>query len=198
MGGVRKIKLNADTSGYAEITSSWWGGRVTTAFGGYPFASVFPSFMIYLLEQGFGEVVLWTLTMMLCLSAIFWLRDLMSLAWASPLIAGFIMAIKYHINLDWALFILMTIILLDSLSSSLTVARLSLRNYRSAGDATDLFDMTLIPPQIWGIIFVLISFLTFGYTVLLLVDLVPDYYSNVITTASEVFYFIEKFLRGTP
>jgi hypothetical protein len=58
--------------------------------------------------------------------------------------------------------------------------------------------MTLIPPQIWGIIFVLISFLTFGYTVLLLVDLVPDYYSNVITTTSEVFYFIEKFLRGTP
>ncbi|QYR19222.1 M50 family metallopeptidase [Paenibacillus sp. sptzw28] len=189
-GGVRKIKLNADTSGYAEVVSTWWGGRVITTFAGYPFASLFPSFMLYLLYRGYGEVVLWILTVMICLCALLWLRDLLSLAWAVPLIAGFILAMKFDVNLEWLLYILMTIILVDSVSSSIIIARLSFCNYRSAGDATHLFELTMIPPQFWGAVFVLISIATVGYTALVIAGLVPDYYSNVVGVVATVYRFI--------
>ncbi|MEV5027894.1 M50 family metallopeptidase [Paenibacillus sp. LPE1-1-1.1] len=189
-GGVRRIKLNADTSGYAEVMSTWWGGRVITAFSGYPFASIFPSFMLYLLFRGYGRIVLWILTVMLCLSVLLWLRDILSLIWSAPLIAGFILAIKYDVSLDWPLYILMTVILVDSMSSSIIIAHLSFSDYRNAGDATDLFELTLIPPQVWGILFFLISTTIIAYTPLIMVGVVPDYYSIVIESVNDLYEFV--------
>lgn len=193
-GGVRKVKLNADTSGYAIVSSTWWGGRIITTFAGYPAASLFPSFMIYLLHKGYTKPVIWILTVLLCLAVLLWLRDILSLAWGIPLICGFILAIKYNINLEWPLFILMTIILIDSVTSSIVVAKLSFLNPRAAGDATDLNDLTLIPAQVWGVIFLLISVVATGYTFLVLAGLAPDYYAGVVDVGITINQLAGKYL----
>jgi hypothetical protein len=197
LGGINRIKLNSDTSGYAITTSKWWVGRLVTAFAGYPFSTFFPSLMLYLLYKQQAAAVLWTLSIMLAVAILLWLRDLLSLAWALPITTIFILALRYSWNLDWLLFILMVIILVDSISSTFTIAKLSLRDHKNAGDATAMSELTFIPAQVWGIIFIGTSFTIAIYTLSALLGWVPDYYAVTIDFLTDSYKVIHQHLDNT-
>lgn len=110
---------------------------------------------------------------MFVVSIILWLRDLLSLAWSLPIIIIFILALRYSLNVDWLMYILMVIILIDSISSTFTVAKLSIRDHTNAGDASSLSKLTFIPSQIWGLIFIVCSLSITIYTFLVIIGFMP-------------------------
>lgn len=196
-GGVHRIKLNSDTSGYAITTSKWWIGRVITAFAGYPFSTLFSSFMLYLLYKHQAIAVLWTITIILVLSIILWLRDLLSLAWSLPITIIFILALRYSLNVDWLMYILMVIILIDSISSTFTVAKLSIRDHTNAGDASSLSKLTFIPSQVWGLIFIVCSLSITIYTFLAIIGFMPDFYGQFIDFLLRIYALVHNLLKDT-
>jgi hypothetical protein len=179
-GQVYRIKLNYDTSGHAITGSRWWVGRILTTFAGYPFSVLFPSVMLYLIYHHESNAVLLILIILLSMAILLWIRDILSLLWCASILAIFIMLLKYNVNIESAMIVVMTISFSAAVRSAHTIIMLSFNQSENSGDAYSLSQSTLIPPQIWGLLFFLIAVIVPMYTILLLLRVVPDYYGFAI------------------
>ncbi|MCZ8514228.1 M50 family metallopeptidase [Paenibacillus filicis] len=179
-GKVYKIKLNTDTSGFALTGTRGWIGRFFTVISGYPFSALFPCFMIYLILNNEYAACYWILAMMLAVTIILWLRDLFSLIWAGSVLLILSLLIKYDMDVKWLIFVVMSISLVNSIKSSCVVFTLSFKDYRNAGDASSLSQMTLIPSLVWGGLFLVSTIAIVGYSILIYAGMADDYYLKFI------------------
>ncbi|WP_307555716.1 M50 family metallopeptidase [Paenibacillus sp. V4I5] len=179
-GQVYRIKLNMDTSGFAQTGSKWWIGRFLTVISGYPFSALFPCFMIFLILNNEYVTAYWTLAMMLAITIVLWLRDLFSLIWAGSVLLILALLIKYGMDVKWLIFIVMSIAIVNSIKSAWNVFVLSIQDYRKAGDATALSQMTLVPVGIWGGLFFVSSITIVCYSVLIYMGVVDNLYLKLL------------------
>lgn len=179
-GQVYKIKLNMDTSGFAQTGSKWWIGRFLTVLSGYPFSTLFPCFMIFLILNDNYVTVYWTLAIMLAITIVLWLRDLFSLIWAGSVLLALTLLIKFDMDVKWLIFLVMSISLINSIKSAWVVFVLSIKDSRSAGDATALSQLTWIPALVWGGLFFVTSITIFCYSILTYMGAADNYYSKFI------------------
>lgn len=179
-GQVYKVKLNMDTSGFAQTGSKWWIGRFLTVISGYPFSTLFPCFMIFLILNDEYVTVYWTLAIMLAITIFLWLRDFFSLIWAGSVLLTLTLLIKYEMDVNWLIFLVMSISLINSIKSAWVVFVLSIKDYRNAGDATALSQLTWIPALVWGGLFFVSSITIVCYSILIYMGVVDNYYLKFI------------------
>lgn len=179
-GQVYRIKLNMDTSGFAQTGSKWWIGRFLTVISGYPFSALFPCFMIYLILKEEYVIVYWTLATILAITIVLWLRDLFSLVWAGSVLLLLTVLIKYDMDVKWLIFLVMNIALINSIKSAWVVFVLSIKDYRNAGDATALSQLTFVPVLVCGGLFFVSSITIVCYSILIYLGVTSDYYLKFI------------------
>lgn len=162
-GKVYKIKLFTNASGEAETGSTKWSAKVLTSLAGYPFASIVALFFIFLLSQGYKEIIVYFLIAFL-LGSLFFVRNVFGFVW-TVLFLGLTLIINSYGSTQFILGFLMFIVavlLVESVCSALYILYLSITNSKESGDCSNLSNFTKLPAFTYGIIFASQA-LIFGY-----------------------------------
>ena len=141
-GSVERIDLFADTSGACITGSKYWLGKFIVSLAGYPFASAAAWFGFYLLYQGKAEWNLYLLGGIACTNMVLWVRNKYGFFWLLVFICT-LGGIYYANNSTltfYSLFMINSVLLIESLWSALIILYISAENPHEAGDAKNLRD----------------------------------------------------------
>ena len=168
-GGVMNIKLSADTSGAAQTKSKYWIGKVLTSFAGYPVASLTAWLFFWLIQQQKVTYVLFVIISLLLINLILWVRNTFGMIWLISIGALTILVYLYGNTQFKHSFVTFcaSILLFQSIYSTLILLVLAFKNPSKAGDAKNLSTFTYIPALIWALLFFCFS-LYVSYRVLFL------------------------------
>lgn len=163
-GEVYEIHLFANTEGITRVGFSSWWGAVLTGVSGYLFASWTAFLLAALWSRNKTRTVLFLMLAFSLCNLVLWIRNAYGIIW----VACFILFLLFVLRLrrpGWrhsAAFILITIMVMDSVRSAFAVLLLSLMHPEQSGDAALLARFTTVPPAAWGTFFFLHSIL-FGW-----------------------------------
>lgn len=164
-GHIEKIELFHNTEGIAWSSNPFWLGRVLTGLAGYTFASGIAYLFLYMIDKELYNYVFIILFSVISFSLLFWVRNMYGLLW-SITILGLLWALvglENQMLTENILFLITSIILIESIVSSFVIFKLSFSQPFNAGDATLLWKSVIfIPAPIWGALF-LVQSLMFGY-----------------------------------
>ena len=154
-GRVQHIHLFSNTEGVtlAAISSQW--GQIVTGLSGYTFASLFACLLAWIWYKQRTNVALVLLLTLSVINLFFWMRNVYGIVWVLGFMI-FLLSLLLTKNTAWkngASFVLLVMMVIDSIRSSFTVALISLWSPERAGDAALLEQMTFAPAAIWGILF---------------------------------------------
>lgn len=152
---VYDIQLFASTEGITRVAfHSWWSG-VITGLAGYWFASVTVWLLAWMWSKNRDKGVLYFLILLSALNLLFWVRNPYGVAWVTLfLLLLFILSRLLSAPLRRSsTFVILLIILIDSIRSALTVFLIAVLRPHAAGDATLLAEWTTVPAPIWGALF---------------------------------------------
>ncbi|SDO40030.1 Peptidase M50B-like [Paenibacillus sp. yr247] len=154
-GKVHSMSLFSDTSGEARVSTRNWMSRILISYAGYSGSSLAAIGLYFALSKARYELILISFIVLLLVCLLFWIRNIYGLIWVISFICiiGFIVYKDFGILILHASFLLSAIVLAQSVSSSFIVLKLSIRDSKNAGDATNLANATYIPAQIWGWLF---------------------------------------------
>ena len=155
-GKAHKIQLFANTEGLAFSSHRFWIGRFITALAGYVFSSFMAAIFFFLIYKGRYDLVIYILLAILAISMIFWIRNWYGFFWILTFSAGFVWLLWKAEGpiIEYVVLFLVSILLVESITSAFGIMYLSFKVPAQAGDATSLAQLTyLIPTQIWGILF---------------------------------------------
>ncbi len=154
-GTVQRIELFKDTSGTTTTKSDNKFGAILVALAGYPFAASVAWLSFYLVARNASMGLLIGLSVLFLMMLLFWIRNAYGVLWVI-LFCGVNVAVIYH----WPQYVesvalfYATMILMESIASTLTLLVLSFRDSGKAGDATNLQKFTHIPAAVWSLLFV--------------------------------------------
>ncbi|MEH7480845.1 M50 family metallopeptidase [Neobacillus drentensis] len=155
-GNVERISLFMNSEGATYSHQSSWLGSFITSLGGYTFSS-FMAFVSFLLIGKKKQIVLIDILLgFIVLNLIFWVRNPYGLFWLCSFAVAFLfLLIKGSQNFrDNLLLLIASILLVDSVQSAYEILFISIFQPQSAGDASNLAQITgFIPAPIWGIFF---------------------------------------------
>lgn len=157
-GKVYKVEIFRDTSGVAVTGSRGRFSTILTTLAGYPFSSGVALLFIWLISIERFEIVVYTILVLLVISGMFWVRNLFGFMW---IVAFFLITViidGYEVTgsggvLEGYLLLVTAVLLVESVSSALVILRLSFKDSKEAGDATNLARATFIPAVVWGTLF---------------------------------------------
>jgi hypothetical protein len=154
-GQVNKIELFKDTSGTTTTRTDGRFSAVLTSLAGYPFAASVAWLSFYLIERGAAQGLVVGLTVLFFVMLLFWIRNPYGVLWVF-LFCGVNICLFYFGGEEYvpyaALFYAM-MILVESVTSSLVLLVLTVRDPQKAGDATNLAKITHVPAFVWGLLF---------------------------------------------
>lgn len=166
-GKAYKIELFANTEGVATTGSRFWLGKVLTSMAGYPFASFMAFVFYYFFVQAQFDVLFYGLAVVVVINLLLWVRNWYGIIWLISFI-GLLGGLYYLGNntyIQYALFFVGAIMLVESIASAFTILRLSFKTPNDAGDTTNLRKYTWLSARFWGILFFSQS-LYFGYLII--------------------------------
>ena len=127
-----------------------------TSLAGYPFAASVAWLSFYLIEQGAAQGLVVGLSVLFFIMLLFWIRNPYGVLWVF-LFCGVNVCLFYFGGEKYvpyaALFYAM-MILVESVTSSLVLLVLTVRDPQKAGDAANLAKFTHVPAFVWGLLFV--------------------------------------------
>ncbi|WP_138419527.1 M50 family metallopeptidase [Aquibacillus sediminis] len=162
-----QIKLFADTTGQAKIHSSSWISGVLVSYAGYTGSSLMALLLFYLLHEGYYTPIIVLFFILSITTVLFWIRNWFGFLWITSFIVILWLILKYQLVsvIQHLSYLLASIILVESIVSTLHIMLISFRHPQHAGDATSLQQTTKLPAVLWGsAFFVQSSYI--GYTVL--------------------------------
>ncbi len=152
---MNKIELFKDTSGTTTTQTDGRFAAALTSLAGYPFAVSVAWLSFYLIEQGAALGVIIGLSVLFFIMMLFWIRNLYGMLWVF-LFCGVNVCLFYFGGEEYApyaaLFYAM-MILVESVTSSLVLLVLTVRDPQKAGDAANLAKITHVPAFVWGLLF---------------------------------------------
>lgn len=155
-GKVQSIEIFGDTSGNTTTQSKGKFSMFLIAISGYLFSSSFAWFAFYLIERDLHRHFIMGLSILFLIMLIFWVRNRFGFFWIILfcILNGLII---YYLDIKWieviALFYA-TIILIESVVSTVVLLYLSIFKSKTAGDAHNLQKITHIPAFFWALGFV--------------------------------------------
>jgi hypothetical protein len=154
-GKVHSISLFSDTSGEAKVSTRNWLSRVIISYAGYTGSSLAAIGLYFALFKARYELILISFIVLLIVCLLFWIRNLYGFIWTISFacIIGFIVYENISLLILHVSFLLSAIVLAQSISSAFVVLKLSFRDSKNAGDATNLANTTFLPAQLWGLLF---------------------------------------------
>jgi len=165
-GEVLSINLFSDTSGNTITRSKNKTSQFLIAIAGYPFAAIMAYVFFYLIHLNKTNVILFIFAGIALVEVVFWIRNLYGIIW----ITAFVILLAYVYQNEAALYnfivcvFFSSILLVESIISSILLFFASIKNKSNAGDATNLNKITHVPEFIWALFFLLLnicfSFLT--------------------------------------
>lgn len=173
--GTDRIELFANTEGVAQTYTNkgilGWIPRILISIAGYPFASFIAFVFYYFLVKEQYDVLLYGLFVTIVLNLILWVRNSYGIIWLVTF--GGILGYLYYLgNGDYIAYFMLfigSILLVESVYSSLIILILSIKQPDDAGDSTSLRKSTMISSRFWGLLFFVQS-LYFGYEIIKLVN----------------------------
>lgn len=158
-GKVHKIELMSDTSGTTTTQCKTAFGRVLISLMGYPFASALGLLCCYLCKVGYQEGTVVGLTILFLIMLVFWIRNAYGLVWVLlfTLLNGWLVYDNNELYINLAALLYAVVIVIESVSSTVILLILTVRDSSAAGDATNLAKTTHIPAFIWAMIFLAFS-----------------------------------------
>jgi hypothetical protein len=154
-GKVHSMSLFSDTSGEARVSTRNWMSRILISYAGYTGSSLAAIGLYFALSKGKYEIILISFIVLLIVCLLFWIRNIYGFIWTISFVCliGFIVYENIGTLILQVSFLLSAIVLAQSVSSAFVVLKLSLRDSKNAGDATNLANSTFIPAQLWGLLF---------------------------------------------
>ncbi|MBM7692842.1 hypothetical protein JOC77_002273 [Peribacillus deserti] len=163
-GKVRSISLYSNTEGLIMTGSRSWIGKVMTSFAGYPFSSAFALLCFTLISDGHAAWVIYGIGSTALVALLLWVRNVYGIFWCLSFIAILMLIITKGSEtwINHGGMLLSGILLTQSIQSAFMILYISFKTPREAGDAANLARYTMIPAQIWGILF--FAFALFSFT----------------------------------
>lgn len=154
-GSVDKIELFNDTSGTTTTRSDSKFGAFLVSLAGYPFAASVAWLAFYLIGQGAEKGLVIGLSVLFVLMLLFWIRNWYGVIWVLLFCAvnGVLLYYGNASHLHYAALFYAAVILAESISSSVTIVVLALRDGNKAGDATNLAKLAHLPAFLWALLF---------------------------------------------
>ena len=154
-GSVDKIELFNDTSGTTTTRSDSKFGAFLVSLAGYPFAASVAWLAFYLIGQGAEKGLVIGLSVLFVLMLLFWIRNWYGVVWVLLFCAvnGVLLYYGNASHLHYTALFYAAVIMAESISSSITIAVLALRDGNKAGDATNLAKLTHLPAFLWALLF---------------------------------------------
>lgn len=158
-GKVRKIELMHDTSGSTLTQCKSQFGNILIALAGYPFAAATGFFCNYLNSVGYQKGVVIGLSLLFIIMLVLWVRNWYGLIWIVLFSAlnGWLIYTNNAHYIELAALFYSVVIIIESVSSSVILLILSIKDSSSAGDATNLAKFTHIPAFFWALLFLAFS-----------------------------------------
>ncbi|MGD6877490.1 M50 family metallopeptidase [Bacillus infantis] len=155
-GEVHHISLFANTEGVTYTRHSNWFGGVFTGAAGYVFSSFMAFIAFWLLGKKKDKVLILILLGFIILNLVFWVRNAYGIFWLISFGAGFAFLLKKGSPslIQNVLLLIASVMLVESVTSAFEIMLLSFMSPLAAGDAANLAASTLLPAQLFGIIFV--------------------------------------------
>jgi hypothetical protein len=155
-GHVESISLFMDSSGVTYGTESIWILNFLTSIAGYVVSSLMAFLSFWLIRKRQYTFLIDILLGFILLNLIFWVRNPYGMFWLVSFglifLALLIKGSKVLIN-NLLLFIA-SVLLVESIGSAYDILIISMMHPQSAGDATNLSNLTVIlPAQAWGMFF---------------------------------------------
>ena len=154
-GSVERIELFNDTSGSTTTKSDSKVGAFLVSIAGYPFAASVAWLAFYLIGQGAEKGLVIGLSVLFVLMLLFWIRNWYGVLWVLLFCAvnGVLLYYGNASHLQYAALFYAAVILAESVTSSITIVVLALRDGNKAGDATNLAKLTHLPAFLWALLF---------------------------------------------
>ena len=154
-GSVDKIELFNDTSGTTTTRSDSKFGAFLVSLAGYPFAASVAWLAFYLIGHGAEKGLVIGLSVLFVLMLLFWIRNWYGVVWVLLFCAvnGVLLYYGNASHLHYAALFYAAVIMAESISSSITIVVLALRDGNKAGDATNLAKLTHLPAFLWALLF---------------------------------------------
>jgi hypothetical protein len=163
-GEVISIELLSNSEGITLTKSKSFFSIFLTSLAGYVFSSAISFVLFYLISVNKYDYIFYFFISLIIINIILWVRNIYGILWLISF-GSFVFYISTYIDNDIKniIFILIsTIILSESIFSSLVILRRSFKKSKEAGDASNLKMLTHIPTFIWASFFLAQS-LFFGY-----------------------------------
>lgn len=154
-GKPNKISLQPDASGVAITESASWFARIIVSYAGYTGSSLAAVGLFYALSKGYYEFIFYFFMGLSVISLLFWVRNFYGVIWTISFISLFAFTIYKEIDfliVHLSIF-LSCIVLVQSIFTAFIILKLSFKQRKNAGDATNLAKATFIPAIIWGAVF---------------------------------------------
>lgn len=155
---INKINLFSDTSGETHIIAA---GKIKTMFiawMGYPFSSAMAWLSFWAINNQQKQLFIIVLCVLTFIFLLAYIRNGFGIFWAISfiLINGYLIYADKTTILNALATIYADILFLSSLSSCIVILYLSFKQPNKAGDATLIGKVMHVPPQIIGVLFLII------------------------------------------
>ncbi|WML46363.1 M50 family metallopeptidase [Neobacillus sp. PS3-40] len=155
-GKVERISLFMNSEGATYGSQSTRIGSIFTSLAGYIFSSFMAFISFWLLRKNKLTILIDILLGFIFLNLIFWVRNPYGLFWLVSFAFLFLLLLikGSRTIVNHVLLLIASILLVDSIKSAFEILLLSFIQPNSAGDASNLAQITaFIPTQIWGAFF---------------------------------------------
>jgi hypothetical protein len=157
-GSTLRIELNHDLSGITITKSKNAFQQCIISLFGYPFASFFAFMSYYAVLNGYEKFVLWSLLLIIFFQLLINVRNSFGIFWSIISIALVFWITWWQTPYHFISSVIITnIILSESIIMAGIVFYQSIAKPSSAGDATNLYNITKLPQFFWGLLFFLQS-----------------------------------------
>ncbi len=169
-GSVERIELFQDTSGTTATKSSNRLAASLVSLAGYPFAASVAWLSFYLIQKDAAQGLIVGLSVLFVIMLLFWIRNGYGALWVLLFcsVNAFLIYKGNEIYIYQVARFYAFMILVESISSTITLVVLAVRNPKKAGDATNLAKYTGIPALVWTLLFVIYTgWITYRVVVML-------------------------------
>lgn len=168
-GEVVRINLFSDTSGNTMTKVNGKFSAFLVSLSGYPFSAIIAFFIFYLINNNFTILAIIIFMSFGLISLILFVRNSYGIIWLLSflIISGIILQQNsLKILYFWSVFN-GSLLLIDSLVSSLVLLKISIQNPSGAGDAFNLKKITHFPAWFWALFFTSVNIYLAYLTILI-------------------------------
>lgn len=154
-GDVHSISLFANLEGVTISSYTSILAGIVISLSGYVFASAMLLVFSYLWYKRKYEWMIVNLTVLSAINLLFWVRNLYGVFWLLLFIILLVLllTLKKRNLKEIATFMILLILMSDTIRASFIILWLSVVSPNNAGDATNLGSLTFIPAFLWGAFF---------------------------------------------